>query len=68
MMQLKIETLEELQSEDEDINARSLDKILSRYSSLDSLDQVSILCCFLGAIATKDMRRVGQVFGTCFFD
>jgi hypothetical protein len=41
-MQLKIETLEGMQSEDEELNARSLDKILSRYSSLDSLDQVSV--------------------------
>jgi len=38
-MQLKIETLEGMQSEDEEFSARSLDKILSRYSSLDSLDQ-----------------------------
>ncbi|KAI6183967.1 hypothetical protein M3Y97_00545600 [Aphelenchoides bicaudatus] len=38
-MQLRIETLEEIHSEDEHIDARSLNKILSRYSSIESLDQ-----------------------------
>jgi hypothetical protein len=52
-MQLKIETLEELQSEDDELNARSLDKILSRYSSLDSLNQVTNFWCFWVWIVMK---------------